>query len=216
LGENWFCVGEYIFPNGDVYYGEFKNHDSFKNGIPHGPGELTIKDGTRFLGLFKNGKLNGVGTEYSSNGVLVKRGLYIEGKFEASVKTLDYEEETNSFHDKAIKEVFANLIYVKDCAGRELEDGQMCWGFRPITVDLNLDGFNEIIVMHTAPGYCGSGGCSSFILQKDLEKDSWFTIGEVWPSYWDNMHVSSKMTDGFFDIIIGEHICTGHPYECIE
>ena len=203
-------VGEYIYPNGDVYDGEFKN------GVPHGDGELAMKNGSRFIGLFKNGKPNGVGTEYSFDGELIRRGFYLDGKFEASVKTLDYEEETNAFHDKAIKEVFADEIYVQSCAGRELKDGQMCWGFRPITVDLNLDGFNEIIVMHTAPGYCGSGGCRSYIIQKNFKKDSWSKVGQVGQAYWDNIHVSSKMNEGYFDIIIGQFICSGHPYVCTD
>ena len=67
---DWRCIGKYVYENGDVYDGKFKNNADYKNGIPNGQGSRNNKDGTRFVGLFKNGKLNGFGQQISSQGKL--------------------------------------------------------------------------------------------------------------------------------------------------
>ena len=47
----------------------------------HGEGVLYMSDGARYSGGFKNGKQSGMGTIYDSNGSVLQRGLYKDGKF---------------------------------------------------------------------------------------------------------------------------------------
>ena len=53
---------EHIFPNGDKYYGEFKD------GEFHGQGTLTDYNGEKYVGEFKDGDYDGHGTFTSHNG----------------------------------------------------------------------------------------------------------------------------------------------------
>ena len=50
---------------GTIYVGDIKN------GYPHGKGECTYKDGTRFVGRFANGNRM-EGTHYAADGKVIK------------------------------------------------------------------------------------------------------------------------------------------------
>ena len=52
--------------------------------------------------------------------------------------------------------------------------------FRSASVDLNIDGFDEVFVSVQNLGWCGSGGCSIDILINDLE---WIEAGTLRPEY---------------------------------
>lgn len=47
-----------MYPSADVYIGEVKDY------IRHGTGILTLKNGEKYVGSFKNGKCEGYGTKY--------------------------------------------------------------------------------------------------------------------------------------------------------
>ncbi len=210
-GEDWICVGEYIYPNGDIYYGEFKNHYGYKNGIPYGWGDKTNKDGTSFTGLFKNGQLNGFARKLSSQGKTVMEGIFENNIFIGEARKLLYQEEVDSFQQQAIKEVFDSQINDKDCQA----SGVICARFRTINVDLNVDGFNEIIVMQASSYWCGSGGCYSYILSKDQNEDYWKILDSVFGADWSHVLISSKMTESYYDIYLGKYKCVG-GYKCSD
>ena len=48
--------GTILYPNGDIYVGQFKG------GAPHGKGTKTWANGTKYVGEFKDGKYHGQGT----------------------------------------------------------------------------------------------------------------------------------------------------------
>ena len=56
------CVGSFSFPNGNNYFGEFKD------GNFDGSGELTFTDGRKYVGEFKAGKYSGQGVFSFSDG----------------------------------------------------------------------------------------------------------------------------------------------------
>ena len=47
-----------MYPSADVYIGEVKDYDR------HGAGILTLKNGEKYVGSFKDGKCEGYGTKY--------------------------------------------------------------------------------------------------------------------------------------------------------
>ena len=67
--------GQRTFANGDRYVGEFQADDF------HGQGVYSYADGRKFDGNFKNGKRHGAGIEYSSRGLIVRRGNWNDGEF---------------------------------------------------------------------------------------------------------------------------------------
>lgn len=90
--------GKMIYPDKNIYSGEFangKHHGNgtfeladgtkyvggWKQGLMHGEGILYLLDGAKYSGGFQNGKQSGMGTVYDSNGSVLQRGLYKEGKF---------------------------------------------------------------------------------------------------------------------------------------
>src|SRR5271170_787243 len=73
------CQGNYTFPNGEKYVGEYRDGKSngkgihtlpnglgyvgeFKDGNANGQGTLTSSDGWRCAGEFRDDKMNGLGT----------------------------------------------------------------------------------------------------------------------------------------------------------
>ena len=87
--------------------------------------------------------------------------------------------------------------------------------FKAVSIDLNNDGIDEVITYVSGNLVCGSGGCSSFILE-GKEKD-WKIIGEYFPG--SHTFISSNKTNGFFDISYTgskKYSCkfNGKSYEC--
>ena len=90
--------------------------------------------------------------------------------------------------------------------------------FRAASVDLNSDGIDEVIVYYEAPGFCGSGGCTSYILAPTNMDDSWVILGKFLSGYGPS--ISSLTTNGHNDIhYAGKNdssICryNGESYSC--
>ncbi len=68
--------------------------------------------------------------------------------------------------------------------------------FKYHAVDLNKDGKNEYLVALYTPPYCGTGGCSAYLLNADGSMHSRFTVVDF-PIY-----VASSVTDGWSDMIM--------------
>jgi hypothetical protein len=87
-----------------------------------------------------------------------------------------------------------------------------------VSVDLNSDEIDEVIVYFEAPGFCGSGGCTSYILAPTNMDDSWVILGKFFPGY--EPSISSTTANGHNDIHYegdnGSYICryNGSSYSC--
>ena len=68
--------------------------------------------------------------------------------------------------------------------------------FSTASLDLNSDGIDEVIVRYNGPGYCGSGGCHSYILKK--YNSGFAVIGKFFPG--TKVEISSNRTEGYADI----------------
>ena len=81
--------------------------------------------------------------------------------------------------------------------------------FLTASVDLNLDGSNEVIVNVMHPAICGFyGTCTSYILEKD--KGGWRLIGGFFPG--GKAKISSNKNGGYFDIY---YFGKSNIYSCI-
>ena len=69
------CFGTYSWYDGDKYVGEWK--DDKKNG----QGTYISANGEKYIGELKNGKLNGYAIRYSSDGSILKEGIWKDDKF---------------------------------------------------------------------------------------------------------------------------------------
>lgn len=67
------CVGS-IAINGEAYVGKFQN------GLPHGKGTYTYKDGATYVGEFANGKESGEGMFYCWVHGAIYKGAFKNGK----------------------------------------------------------------------------------------------------------------------------------------
>lgn len=80
--------------------------------------------------------------------------------------------------------------------------------FNTASVDVNLDGQNEVFVEVVAPGLCGSGGCTTYLLEKRTKKDSdlsdiddsweWIEIGRFFGFTLNS--ISPKENHGYLSI----------------
>ena len=83
--------GTYTYANGDKYVGEYK--DDKRNG----QGTYTFADGTKEVGEFKDGKLNGYAVQYSSDGSILKEGIWKDDEFQyAQNNPSSNSDETSS------------------------------------------------------------------------------------------------------------------------
>jgi hypothetical protein len=68
--------------------------------------------------------------------------------------------------------------------------------FEVASIDLNLNGSDEVVVIVHGADVCGSGGCWAYILEsKDY---TWNVIAHFFPANY--LGISSEMTNGYFDI----------------
>jgi len=72
--KNNLPVGEIKYSNGEKYIGEWNNDKG-----PHGKGTFTFADGSKQVGIFKNGLLEGDGKSFLSNGKILYDGKYKNG-----------------------------------------------------------------------------------------------------------------------------------------
>jgi len=70
--------GIYTYANGDKYTGESKF------GKFYGIGEFVYANGTKYIGEFRDDKRNGKGAEYSSNGAVIRQGVWHNDKLEVT------------------------------------------------------------------------------------------------------------------------------------
>jgi len=151
------------------------------------------------------------------------------------LKPIALKDGANIYESKAIASAISERIldtfkyYVEEshfihgprCADKTVE----CRGnldfhinFRAASVDLNSDGIDEVIVYYEAPGFCGSGGCTSYILAPTNMDDSWVILGKFFPGY--EPSISSTTANGHNDIHYkgdnGSYICryNGSSYSC--
>jgi hypothetical protein len=83
--KNGFAHGRGIARGMDSYEGRFKL------GLPHGNGTYVWSNGNTYKGIWKQGKMDGVGIYYSkSNGESVK-GVWEEGEFIREIKEPSYK-----------------------------------------------------------------------------------------------------------------------------
>ena len=118
-------IGQYNYPNGEYYIGQFKNNlrngngillyknhnikyeGEFYNNVPEGIGKRYLENGLIYEGQFKNGDLNGQGKAYVENGILFYEGEFVDNKFEGegkiflpSGKIIKSKFKNNNFIDK--------------------------------------------------------------------------------------------------------------------
>ena len=67
--------GTFTYKNGTKYIGKFKNEKY------HGKGTYTYKSGAKDFGEFQNGKLNGFAIRYDKYGTILKQGIWKNDKF---------------------------------------------------------------------------------------------------------------------------------------
>ena len=86
---------------------------------------------------------------------------------------------------------------------------------KAISIDLNNDGVNEVLAYTEGSLVCGSGGCTSYILQ-EINND-WKIIGEFFPG---NIFETNKIKNNdFLNIYFSDtlkYLCSyeGNNYEC--
>ena len=86
---------------------------------------------------------------------------------------------------------------------------------KAISIDLNDDGVNEVIAYMEGSLVCGSGGCTSYILQK-INSD-WKIIGEFFPGH--IFETNKNHNNGFLKIYFNdtfENTCLyeDNKYKC--
>ena len=123
---------------------------------------------------------------------------------------LQFQEGANAYEVEAISSGLSDLIKitfedwfskthfiypprcsseVSDC--RKNLDFEIA--FETASFDLNNDGKLEVIVYYNAPGFCGSGGCWTYILEEKL--DGFTIIGLVFPGY--RIEASNLISNGY-------------------
>lgn len=90
-------VGKYVYDNGDVYTGSFKNdvrdgsgnflysdgekfNGTYVEDKKQGPGEYSFKNGDKYVGEFQNGQINGKGTYTFKDGKSVSGDFSSDGQ----------------------------------------------------------------------------------------------------------------------------------------
>ena len=91
--------------------------------------------------------------------------------------------------------------------------------FKTASVDVNLDGQDEVFVTLDAHGACGSGGCTTYLLEKRTKKNSelndiddsweWKEIGSFFGHY--NFSISPKENHGYLSL---DSFSKNYKYEC--
>ncbi|WP_343587227.1 hypothetical protein [Flavobacterium sp.] len=106
--------------------------------------------------------------------------------------TADLSEVTSK-EDKTVELIRKQLLFLleKDIPALTKEDRYFYYE----AFDLNNDKKNEYFVGFSNPFFCGSGGCSGYILKNDGTVINRFTVTDF-PIY-----VTSSVTEKFYDLI---------------
>ena len=92
-----------------IYYG------LIKYGLPNGYGKLYMDDQKRYVGFWKNGKYDGLGTMYRANGTIGFIGDFRNGELFEGI--LYYENGVTPFfngkflNNKGISDIFEDIVY---------------------------------------------------------------------------------------------------------
>ena len=182
-------VGRYNFANGDHYIGEFQD------GKFHGQGVLTLIDGSVTVGIWKEGQppKEEKGTPQDDNNL-----KFFEGADEYATEAIALGLSNLIADDLHFFMTESHFIHGPRCSAEESDCRQQLRfevNFRTATFDLNQDGVDEVFVWYSAPGQCGSGGCSTYVLQQKLK--NWEVIGRAFPG--GKVVISPQSTNGYFD-----------------
>ena len=151
------------------------------------------------------------------------------------LQSIELKDGANAYESKAIASAMSerildtfkyyfeesHFIHGPRCADKTVEcrdNLDFSINFRAASVDLNSDDIDEVIVYYEAPNFCGSGGCTSYILAPTNMDDSWVILGEFFPGY--DPSISSMTTNGHNDIHYkgnnGSYTCryNGRNYSC--
>jgi len=151
------------------------------------------------------------------------------------LQSIELKDGANAYESKAIASAMSerildtfkyyfeesHFIHGPRCADKTVEcrdNLDFSINFRAASVDLNSDDIDEVIVYFEAPGFCGSGGCTSYILAPTNMDDSWVILGKFFPGY--EPSISSTTANGHNDIHYkgdnGSYICqyNGRNYSC--
>lgn len=107
-------------------------------------------------------------------------------------------EKTDDFNDATTNEETAQKIsqFVKKQLKKDLpvmRENDRKFSFYEI--DLNDDGRKEFFVSLAGSYFCGSGGCSFYLLNDDLTINTYFSVTNP------PIFVSSQLTNGWHDLI---------------
>ena len=177
--------GTMFFGDGDKYLGEWK--DSQFNG----QGTFTYADGRIEEGIFKDNKFT-----YAQKIKKQKRSMSNK-LYTNEFKEIVLIDGANKFQSEAISSGLSNLIL--EDAKSQLTKSHFPYGphckknildcrhnfnftaqFKTASSDLNFDGFSEVFVNYISRSYCGSGGCKTYILEKNIN-NNWIIIGQFLP-----------------------------------
>ena len=143
------------------------------------------------------------------------------------LKPIVLKDGANAYETEAINSAMSELIadtfkyYAEDfhpfmsepsCTDKTVEcRGNLTFNinFKAASIDLDSDEIDEVIVYYNAPGYCGSGGCTSYILAQRYMDNNWVILGEFSPG--SRPSISSLMTNGHYDI---HHNGKSESYKC--
>ena len=143
------------------------------------------------------------------------------------LKPILLKEGANAYETEAINSAMSELIadtfkyYAENfhpfmsspsCINKTVEcRGNLTFNinFKAASVDLDSDEIDEVIVYYNAPGYCGSGGCTSYILAQRYMDNNWVILGKFFPG--SRPSISSLMTNGHYDI---HHKGKSESYKC--
>jgi len=216
------CRGIHVSENGEKYDGEFRD------GVRQGRGTLIFPDGRKWVGYFRNGKLNGSAIKYSAEGTVEKEGIFKDDEYFASDIPYNFQKGGSLYEVKAIFSGLADLVFF-DCENQSTvynffasDEGTPCRKtifcsipFEAASVDLNGDGLDEVFVDYESRGFCGSGGCTKYIIEKKKDKSNWEVI---WQGFGGReLSISSNKTNGYSDIYFGANKCTYEGiYKCLD
>ena len=124
--------------------------------------------------------------------------IFMDGanKYESEAIASTLYNEISETLREYVKE--SHFVYGPVCNSNEecRQNLQFNMDFETASYDLNLDGKNEVIVTVIHTLLCGSGGCTSYILEK--KSKVWKVIGRFFPSH--KVEISLNKNNDYFNI----------------
>jgi len=107
---------------------------------------------------------------------------------------VDYQKETTN--EESAKKIQAFLL---DNNKKDIENGSLTSNDRKFSfyeIDLNDDGKNEYFIQLSGQYFCGTGGCSYYLLNNDFTVNTYFSVTNP------PVFKSSNVTNGWHDLIL--------------